>query len=118
MKFLAIALYHGCGRCYLDGTNKLIAGNKGCTLPTNNPFWKRPEDSSNRISKSTRSKLKKRHMQLQIIAKNISVMLNLLIQEITNFCQPMNEITVQTKTVQATLKQTYQINCQTIIKSM
>ena len=29
-------------------------------MPTNNPFWKRPEESFNRISKSTRSKLKKK----------------------------------------------------------
>ena len=118
MKSLSITLYHGCGRCYLDGTNELIADNEGCTMPTNNPFWKKPEDSYNRISKSTRSKLKKRHMQLRHIVKNISVILNRLIQKITNFGQLMNQITVQTKTVQATLNQTYQINCQTIIKSM
>ena len=61
---------------------------------------------------------KKRHMQLRHIVKNISVILNRLIQKITNFGQLMNQITVQTKTVQATLNQTYQINCQTIIKSM
>ena len=60
MKFLSIALYHSCGRCYLDGTNELIANNEGCTMPTNNPFSKKPEDSHNRISKSTRSKLKKK----------------------------------------------------------
>ena len=60
MKSLSITLYHGCGRCYLDGTNELIADNEGCTMPTNNPFWKKPEDSYNRISKSTRSKLKKK----------------------------------------------------------
>ena len=29
-------------------------------MPTNNPFWKRPEDSFNRISKPTRSKFKKK----------------------------------------------------------
>ena len=60
MKFSqSFILYHGCGRCYLDGTNELIANKEGCTMPTNNPFWKRPEDSFNRISKSTRSKIKK-----------------------------------------------------------
>ena len=60
MKFSqSFILYHGCGRCYLDGTNELIANKEGCTIPTNNPFWKRPEDSFNRISKSTRSKFKK-----------------------------------------------------------
>ena len=118
MKSLSIILYHGCGRGYLYGTNELIADNEGCTMPTNNPFWKKPEDSYNKISKSIRSKLKKRHMQLRHIVKNISVILNRLIQKITNFGQLMNQITVQTKTVQATLNQIYQINCQTIIKSL
>ena len=48
MKFSqSFILYHGC--CYLDGT-----------MPTNNPFWKRPEDSFNKISKSTRNKLNKK----------------------------------------------------------
>ena len=32
-------------------------------MSTNNPFWKSPEDSFNRISKTTRSKFKKRHTQ-------------------------------------------------------
>ena len=50
MKFSqSFILYHGCGRCYLDKTNELIAKKEGCTMPTNNPFWKRPEDSFNRI---------------------------------------------------------------------
>ena len=118
MKSLSITLYHGCGRCYLDGTNELIAENEGCTMLTNNPFWRKPEDSYNRISKSTRSKFKNIHMQLRHIVKNISVILNRLIQKITNFGQLMNQITVPTKTVQTTLNQTYQLNCQTIIKSM
>ena len=57
-------------------------------------------------------------MQLLHIVKDISVILNRLIQKITNFGQLMNQITVRTKTVQAPLNQTCQINCQTIIKSM
>ena len=66
MKFSqSFILYHSCGRCYLDGTNKLIANKKGCKMPTNNLFWKRPGDSFNRILKSTRSKFKeKRHTQI------------------------------------------------------
>ena len=64
MKFSqSFILYHGSGRCYLDGTNELIANKEGCTMPTNNPFWKRPEDSFNRISKPTRSKLKKKDIR-------------------------------------------------------
>ena len=49
--------YHGCGNCYVDGTNKLEQPNNKCFAPTNNPFWKRPEDSNNKIAKSTRNQL-------------------------------------------------------------
>ena len=114
MKFLSIALYHGCGRCYLDGKIELIADNEGCKMTTNNPFWKRPDDSYNRISKSTRSKPKKENICKFIISRKIFQ----LIQKINNFGQLMNQVTIQTKTVQVTLNQTYQINCQTIIKPM
>ena len=69
MNFLSIALYHGCGRCYLDGTNELIADNEGCTILTNNPFGKKPEDSYNKISKSTRSKFKKKTYATLIYCK-------------------------------------------------
>ena len=30
--------YHGCGNCYLDGTNKLEQPNNRCFAPTYNPF--------------------------------------------------------------------------------
>ena len=61
MKFSqSFILYHGCGRCYLDETIELIANKEGCTMLTNNPFWKRPENSFHKISKSTSSKLKKK----------------------------------------------------------
>ena len=49
--------YHGCGNCYLDGTNKLEQPNNRCFAPTYNPFWKRAEDSNNKIAKSTRNQL-------------------------------------------------------------
>ena len=49
--------YHGCGNSYLDGTNMLTETGR-CATPTYNPFWKRPIESSNKIAKSTRNKLK------------------------------------------------------------
>ena len=50
--------YHGCGHCYLNGTNKLVPKGKKCIMPTNNPFRKNPVDTSNKIAKSTRTQLK------------------------------------------------------------
>ena len=50
--------YHGCGHCYLDGTNKLVPKNRKCIMLTNNPFWKNPIDTSNKIAKSMRTQLK------------------------------------------------------------
>ena len=59
MKFSqTFVTYYGCGNCYLDGTNQLVDNNKICFMPTHNPFWKRPKDSYNRISKSTRTQIK------------------------------------------------------------
>lgn len=54
--------YHGCGNCYLDGTNQLVTKNKLFFMPTHDPFWKRPKDSCNRIARSTTSKLKVKPM--------------------------------------------------------
>ena len=48
--------YHGCGACYLDGTNEIAKF--GCLNATFNPFWKRPIDVNNKVSKSTRSRIK------------------------------------------------------------
>ena len=50
--------YHGCGKCYLDGTNEIAY--YGCSNKTFNPFWKNPIEVNNKISKSTRSQLKKK----------------------------------------------------------
>ena len=50
--------YHGCGHCYLDGTNKLVPGGRICIMKTNSPFWKNQIDTSNKIAKSTRNQLK------------------------------------------------------------
>ena len=47
--------YHCCGNCYLDSINAIAKF--GCEKSTNNPFWKRPIDVTNKIAKSTRSKI-------------------------------------------------------------
>ena len=51
--------FHGCGYCYVDGTD-LLQGTMRCFFPIHNPFWKEPCDTSNRIAKSTRNQLKKK----------------------------------------------------------
>ena len=47
--------YHGCGKCYLHGTNEIAKF--GCANPTFNPFWKKQIHANNKISKSTRSRI-------------------------------------------------------------
>ena len=37
-------IYHGCFTKNRDSMNKLIEKGKACITPTNNPFWKYPED--------------------------------------------------------------------------
>ena len=37
-------IYHGCFTKNRDSTNKLTEKGKACITPTNNPFWKYPED--------------------------------------------------------------------------
>ena len=61
--------YHGCGNCYLDGTNQIITKGKRCLMPRNNPFWKRPIDTTNKIAKSTRSQLEFKIMATRTNAK-------------------------------------------------
>ena len=51
--------YHGCGTCYIDGTNALEGTRRKCFAPIYNPSWKEPCNTSNRIANSTRSQLKK-----------------------------------------------------------
>ena len=59
MKFSQnIIAYHSCGKCYLDGTIEIAYF--GCSNKTFNPFWKTPIDAKNKISKSTRSQIKKK----------------------------------------------------------
>ena len=37
-------IYHGCFRKNTDGTNRIIANNEKCLLPTSRAFWKYIED--------------------------------------------------------------------------
>ena len=53
-------IYHGCFTKNQDGTNCLIEKNKGCLIPTNNPFWKYPKDIS--VGVKTRSQEKNRKL--------------------------------------------------------
>ena len=51
-------IYHGCGKCYLDGTNALVPIGRKCFIQRNNSFWKNPIDANTKIAKSTRAQLK------------------------------------------------------------
>ena len=53
--------YHGCGKYYLDGTNKIAY--YGCGNKTFYPFLKNPIDVNNKISKSTRSQVKNKPLE-------------------------------------------------------
>ena len=69
MKFSqTFVTYHGCGYCYVDGTN-LLQGTTRCFFPIHNPFWKEPCDASNRIAKSTRNQLKKKSIATRSYCK-------------------------------------------------
>ena len=59
---------HGCGYCYVDGTN-LLQGTTRCFFPIHNPFWKEPFDTSNRIAKSARNQLRKKSIATRSYCK-------------------------------------------------
>ena len=48
--------YHGCGNCYIDGTNKIVPKGRRCIKPTYNPFWKNLINVRNRVQ--TRAQIK------------------------------------------------------------
>ena len=69
MKFSqTFVTYHGCGYCYVDGTN-ILQGTTRCFFPIHNPFWKEPCDASNRIAKSTRNQLQKKSIATRSYCK-------------------------------------------------
>ena len=41
--------YHGCGNCYIDGTNKIVPKGRRCINPTHNSFWKNVVDVRNKV---------------------------------------------------------------------
>lgn len=51
-------VYHGCGSCYYDGTNRIVAKNRRCINPTYNPFWKKTNDVRNKFETRAQLKLK------------------------------------------------------------
>ena len=51
--------YHGCGLCYVDGTNLIQSNSRLCFFPTHEPFWKDPKDTSNKTGRSTRNYCKR-----------------------------------------------------------
>ena len=51
-------VYHGCGSCYYDGTNRIVAKNRRCINPTYNPFWKKTNDVRNEVETRAQLKLK------------------------------------------------------------
>ena len=48
-------IFYGCWKVFKDGTKCLIKTNwgEGCLVPTNKPFWKRPEDVENKVKTMT-----------------------------------------------------------------
>ena len=51
-------VYHGCGSCYYDGTNRIVAKNRRCINPTYKPFWKKTNDVCNKVETRAQLKLK------------------------------------------------------------
>ena len=49
-------IYHGCFTKNRDGSNRLIEKTKGCLFPTNNPFWKYPQDIPNGVRTQSQEK--------------------------------------------------------------
>ena len=54
--------YHGYGACYADGILPLISKNGGCFKATTHPFWKKPEDVTNKVN--TRLQIEQRRYVL------------------------------------------------------
>ena len=53
-------IYHGCFTKNRDGTNKLLLEGENCLYPTNNPFWKYPEDIATGVKTRSQEKKQKR----------------------------------------------------------
>ena len=53
-------IFHGCFTKNRDGTNRLIEKGKACITPTNNPFWKYPEDVHSGVRTCSQEKNQKK----------------------------------------------------------
>ena len=53
-------IFHGYFTKSRDGTNRLIEKGKACITPTNNPFWKYPEDVHSGVRTLSQEKIFKR----------------------------------------------------------
>ena len=53
-------IYHECFRKNDDGTNRIIANNEQCLIPTSRPFWNYIEDIAGGVK--TRSQYKKQKL--------------------------------------------------------
>ena len=64
-------MYHDCDTVNKDGTRMLISFKAGqrWILPPNNPFWKRPQDVTNKVK--TRTAVNKKRQASNRILKTI-----------------------------------------------
>ena len=51
-------VYHGCGNCYHDGTNKILNKYRKCISPTYRSFWKNVNHVHNKVQTGAQLKLK------------------------------------------------------------
>ena len=54
-----MAIYHGCSKRNIDGTNRLIKKREVCSKLTYEPFWMEAQDIDNRVRTHRRNKIKK-----------------------------------------------------------
>ena len=57
-KYYTFVTCHGCGNCYIDGTNEIVPKGRRCIKSTYNPFCKKLIDVLNRVQTGAQIKLK------------------------------------------------------------
>ena len=57
-KYYTFVTCHGCGNCYIDGTNEIVPKGRRCIKSTYNPFCKTLIDVLNRVQLRVQIKLK------------------------------------------------------------
>ena len=72
--------YHGCGNCYIDGTNKIDPKGRRCINPTHDPFWKNLLEVRNKVQtiaqikskvKADRNFIRRYQEYLKVFSKSI-----------------------------------------------